>query len=195
MHEFLTELATAFVTLAVVMNVLPILPVVLNIVGEMPDRERRKLTNRALLVGICVGLVIGLFGSDLFRALGVTTQDLQVGGGLVLLVFAIHDLLFSRQRRAEEIPQDLSVVPLGVPLLVGPATMTAVAVLVEAGTTWVVLLAFLLNAGTNWLILRWGPGLVERIGRGFVRALGKVYGLVLVTLAASMIRKGLTGVF
>jgi len=188
----LADLAATIISLGVIMNALPILPVILNVTGELPKPERRSLTNRALVAGAAVGLVIAIAGPGLFRALGITVNDLRIGGGVVLMVFAVHDLLFSRQKRKEELPPDPAIVPLGIPLLMGPATMTALAVLVESYATWIVLVAFLVNVAINWLVLNWGPRLFDRLGVGAVRALGKVYGLVLVALASSMLRAGIT---
>jgi small neutral amino acid transporter SnatA (MarC family) len=50
---------------------------------------------------LCAGLVITVAGGALLRWWGLSVDDLRIAGGLVLLIFAIHDLLFSRMERKE----------------------------------------------------------------------------------------------
>ncbi|MEZ4253980.1 MAG: MarC family protein, partial [Polyangiales bacterium] len=159
---------------------------------------------RALTTVLVVGISVAIAGGALLRWWGLTTEDLRIAGGLVLLIFAIHDLLFSQMERKsrakaldESIDDDLgnahelSIVPLGVPILLGPAGMTALLVFGETRGIVPTLLAFLANFAINAALLL-NAGLVRRVfGRAVVRATGKVMSLVLAALAVSMLRTGI----
>ncbi|MCA9616365.1 MAG: MarC family protein [Polyangiales bacterium] len=199
-----TAFLGVFVPLLAITNVLPVLPVTLSILEGVPERERPKATRRALATVLVVGVAVAIAGGALLRWWGLTTEDLRIAGGLVLLVFAIHDLLFSqmeRKSRAKELDEsiddelgndhELSIVPLGVPILLGPAGMTALLVFGETRGIVPTLLAFLANFAINAALLM-NAGLVRRVfGRAVVRATGKVMSLVLAALAVSMLRTGL----
>ncbi|MCB9601799.1 MAG: MarC family protein [Sandaracinus sp.] len=199
-----TAFLGVFVPLLAITNVLPVLPVTLSILEGVPERERPKATRRALATVLVVGVAVAIAGGALLRWWGLTTEDLRIAGGLVLLIFAIHDLLFSqmeRKTRAKELDEsiddelgndhELSIVPLGVPILLGPAGMTALLVFGETRGIAPTLLAFLANFAINAALLM-NAGLVRRVfGRAVVRATGKVMSLVLAALAVSMLRTGL----
>lgn len=188
--------ADIFVPLFVVMNAAAVLPIYLGMTAELAPPARSRLRNQALLAGLVVVVLMTLAGSAVLRGLGITVHDLRIAGGIVLLVFAVHDLLFTKERRKEAqaaVHEGPSVVPLGVPLIVGPATMTALIVLSEAhGAGWV-LIGATVNVGLNWLVLRFATQLIRLFGLGWIRVFAKVMGLFLAAIATSMIRLGLTG--
>jgi multiple antibiotic resistance protein len=201
------ELLGVFVPLLAITNVLPVLPVVLGMLEELPEGERRRATRRALGTVLVVGTLITIGGGVMLRSWGLTTDDLRMAGGAVLLVFAIHDLLFSqleRKSRAKTLDEaidtelgvehEVAIVPLGVPILLGPAGMTALLVFGETRGVLPTLLAFIANFALNALLLT-HAGFVRRlVGRAVVRAMGKVMSLALAALAVSMLRVGLESV-
>ena len=190
------------VAILVVANVIPILPTVLDIVSSVPKSRRRRITLRALVLGNLVAFLFALGGGALLGAIGSGIDDVRVAGGLILLIFAIYDLLFSREQRKEPLgemvedqaadPQDeVGLVPLGIPLLVGPATLATSLFLAEAyGIGWTAL-ALTVNASVNAILILVGEGLLDRVGQGAMRATGKVFGLLLASMAVSMIRTGI----
>lgn len=198
----IVNLFDPLVAVLVVANVLPILPVVLDLIRPLPRRERRRTVLRALLVGNLVAVAFAVGGTALLDAMKSRVFDLRVAGGVILLVFAVYDLLFSREDRKEQLGQiveasssasspTVGIVPLGVPLLVGPATLTTALVVVEAYGAVPLTLAMGLNALINAGILLAGELLMDYLGHGTVRAVGKVFGLILATLAVTMIRTGI----
>jgi multiple antibiotic resistance protein len=198
-----SSLIDPVITLLVVANILPILPTVLGVVSQLPPAQRRRTTLRALLVGNVVALIFALGGGALLAAIGSGVDDVRVAGGLILLIFAIYDLLFSREQRKEPLGEivegqienpdtEVGLVPLGIPLLVGPASLAAVLFISEAYGFAIAALAILINASINVAILFASDMIMERAGHGAMRASGKVFGLLLAAMAVSMIRSGIT---
>ena len=198
-----TSLVDPLLAMTVVANILPILPVVLDTVADLPSRARRRKTLQALTFGNVAALAFAVGGGALLGVLHASLDDLRVAGGVILLVFAVYDLLFSREQRKEplsELSDDddgshVGLVPLGVPMMVGPATLATVLVVHEAYGFLVVLTALVLNAALNAVLLLGADRLLRGVGHGGMRAVGKVFGLVLATLAVSMIRVGLTNLW
>lgn len=184
-----------FVAVFVVMNVLPLLPVVVNMTAPLEVARRRTLINEAMLIGLAVSVMMILAGPLLLSYIGITLHDLRVGGGIVLLVFVTYDLLFSTQQRKENDRQDtIGPVPLGVPILVGPATLATLLVMTDVHGPLLVLGVFGVNLAFNWVLVQNAHRLVPLLGEPLTMAIGKIYSLFLAAIAVSMIRYGIYGV-
>ncbi len=199
------NLVDPLLAVLVVANLLPILPVVLAMVSEVPRRRRRRVALRALAVGNAVAFLFALGGGVVLDAMNSRVDDLRIAGGIILLVFAVYDLLFSRQERKEPLGNlvdesdddgsDVGPIPLGVPLMVGPATLTTVLVVSETYGLVALMVALVVNGAVNVGLLLAGQALMSGAGRGVMHAAGKVFGLLLATLAITMVRTGVTGVW
>lgn len=191
-------MVNAFLTVLVVANVLPILPVVLRFTDDVAPHQRRRTLIQAVLLGNGVALTMVAGGDLLLLATHIEVLDLRIAGGVVLLVFATFDLLFSREQRKQPLariiddPGAPALIPLAVPVLVGPAVLATVVVVASDHGRVAALVAVLGNAAINLIILALAEPIYQRLGMGVSRALGKVMGLILAALAVSMIRTGVT---
>lgn len=189
----------SLIALVAVANVLPILPVVQEFTAELPGPKARSYRLRALIEGNAVGLGFMLGAPFLFYALGLTLDDLRIAGGVVLLTYATHDILFSRagrnRRQITEEPHDPgpAIAPLGVPIFVGPATLSMLLVLSEVHGNLPVALALGVNLALNVVLVVVADTLMSWVGEGASRAVGKVMSIVLAALGAGMLRAGLMG--
>lgn len=196
----MTDWLDPFLSLLLVANILPILPIVLDVVEPVPRSGRRRTLLHALLVGNATALAFIVAGGSVLQAMGSSLDDVRVAGGLVLLVFAIYDLLFSREQRKEALNEligesessatEVGLVPLGIPMMVGPATLATSLYLSEVFGVVTAGLALLVNGLLNALLLVGANRMVSLVSRGVVRTLGKVFGLLLAAMAVSMIRVG-----
>lgn len=188
-----THFQNVFVPILVAMNPLTVLPIYLSMTDGMEVPAMRTLANRAIFTAFSVAAIITVSGQIIFRGLGITVNDLRVGGGLILLILSIYDLLFSRvQRKTNEISTDSGVVPLGTPLIVGPATMTTCLILADGYGRRYVLIALVLNIAITWLLLYHAHRLKKAINPAVSKAFGKVMSLLLAAIAVAMIRVGAT---
>lgn len=189
--------ARVFVAQFAVLNVTPVLPLVLSY-ARTSTSDSRGLLRTAWTTSMGAGIGLVLLGPVLLGSLGITHGDLRVAGGVILLVFATYDLLFSRiarqADRAAPPTYDLGVVPLGVPILLGPAGMTALLVTSQVNGMFLALGVFIVNQFINGLLLLAGGRLVPRLG-AVAEVIGKLMALVLAGLAVSMLRLGITSMF
>src|SRR5438552_1699131 len=116
-------LLLTFIPLFVAVDVVAVVLVYLGIGMPLDETARRRLVLEATMTAAAIGLGFLLVGDAVLHFLGVTVGDFQVAGGVLLLVLSIYDLLHPelplRQPGAH-----LGVVPLGIPMIVGPATLT-----------------------------------------------------------------------
>jgi multiple antibiotic resistance protein len=190
--DFLIPFSEVFVPLFVAMSPLTVLPVFITLTDGIPPTAAREMARRAVLTGLTVALGIVFLGQGLFRFLGITIDDLRVGGGLILLIISIYDLIFSRERRkVTELSADAGIVPLGIPLIVGPATMTTCVVLADSHGRGLVSLVLMFNLSLVWAVLHYFDRLQAFIRPAISRAFGKVMSLLLAAIAVSMLRSGI----
>ncbi len=186
----LGEFLKSFLAIFIAVDVIAILPIFLSFVEGLSHDERRRVVVRSTLAATLTGLVFILVGRPLFNLMGITTADFQIGGGLVLLALAIFDIVVGKERRRAP-AGDLGIVPLGIPLITGPATLTTVVALADLYGYPVVLTAFLLNMGIVFLTLWGGERLGRLLGPGGARAISKIMMIILAAIGIAMIRHGL----
>ncbi len=192
----------SFLPLFVAINVPGILPVYLAVTERMTAGERRRLTLQALATASLLSVLILFAGQLIFSLLGITVNDLRVGGGLILLVLSISNLIFGdfrrrdpRQGEAEEgeDPASVGVVPLGIPLIIGPAAITSILVSREAFGYLPTLTSLVANMALVFLTLAFAPYIGRFMGPAVSRAFGKVASLFLAAISVALIRAGVVG--
>jgi multiple antibiotic resistance protein len=190
----------SFLPLFVAINVLGIIPVYLAITDGMTATERRRLSFQAVLTASMIAVLILVAGQLIFSLLGITVNDLRVGGGLILLMLSVSNLVFVDNRRrdprnAEEAMEGASagVVPLGIPLIMGPAAITSVLVSREAFGYLPTLTSMVVNMALVYLTLAFSPWLGRIMGPAASRAVAKVASLFLAAISVALIRAGVVG--
>ena len=180
----------AFIPLFVAIDVFGVLPLYVGLTENMDNVSRRKLNVQSVLTAFTISIVFLVAGTVVFSFLGITESDFRVGGGIVLLVLAVYDLLFSHYY--ERTPEPLlGVVPIGIPLIMGPAALTTIILLVNAhGYGWTVV-SLVANMLIVWLAFRHAPAIARGMGRAGSRAVAKVVALFLAAIAVMMIRSGI----
>lgn len=178
------------------MNAISVLSLFIGLTEGMEITQRRSLVVRATTTAFVIAIVIVVAGRFIFETLGITVNDLRIGGGIILLVLSITDLLFSNLTRKTQNPadsgEDLGVVPLGTLLTVGPAAITTILVLQEGYGYVPTLVALGANLGVSFTLFYFGPSIISIVGASASRAIGKVASLFLAAIA--MIRTGIVGI-
>jgi multiple antibiotic resistance protein len=186
MHEFLVT----FITLFVAVDIVGVLPVYLGLVTALDMQARQRLTVEATITAAGIGVAFLLVGDAVLHLVGVSIGDFQMAGGLLLLLLAIHNLLHP-ELPLRDPGKHLGVVPLGTPLIVGPAVLTTLLTLARSHGYALTLLALTLNLVLVWVALRWASVVVRVIGEAGAQAMAKVFGLLLAAIGVMLIRHGL----
>jgi multiple antibiotic resistance protein len=184
-------LLLTFIPLFVAVDVVALTLVYLGIGMSLSEAARRRLVLEATMTAAAVGLGFLLVGDAALNFLGVTVGDFQVAGGLLLLVLSIYDLLHPEMplRQPGAHP---GVVPLGIPMIVGPAVLTTLLTLARTYGYIMTLIAFALNLIIAWAALRWASLIGRVLGDAGCRAITKLFSFVLAALAVTFVRQGVT---
>jgi multiple antibiotic resistance protein len=161
--------------------------------------ERRSIANRAVFAAFCICLLLFFFGSPMFDALGITLDSFRIGAGILLFLSAIS-LVRDGVRVNADVPDeqrdDIAVVPLAIPTIVGPATIGAILVYGAElqGLDRVLGIAGMMLALGCLLGLLHVAGALERLlGRTGLNILSKVTGLILAAMASQIVLTGIHG--
>ena len=193
MGDYLQDFVLTFVPLFIVIDALGNLPFVISLSEGMSKHERRKMIHVATITATIVGLVFLFFGQFILKVMNIKVYQFAIAGGIILLVLSIKYMTTGRM--VEAVKEELvAVVPIGTPLTVGPATITTLLLLATQFPTYIymVLLSFALNMLITWGIFMSSNYIVRFIGQGGLKAISKVFSLLLAAIAVSMIIHGLS---
>jgi len=190
--QVLQEFGLTFVPLFVAMDAIGVLPILLPLTQDMRANERRRVIRLAMLTALGLGLGFVAIGKGIFLFLGIEVADFLVAGGLILFILAAKDLITGKMMEAEaSVGADMvGVVPLGTPLVVGPAVLTTLLILIDLYSIIIVIVSFIINLAIAWLLFAQANRVVAFLGQGGVRATSKVVSLFLAAIAIKMIRQG-----
>jgi multiple antibiotic resistance protein len=185
-HDFVLVFVPLFVAIDAIGN----LPVVLALSEGMSSPERRRMLNVATVTAAIIGLVFLFLGRLLLNAMGISIGTFAIAGGVVLMVLSLR--LIISGHFVEVVKEELlAVVPIGTPLTVGPATITTLLVLDNDFPLYLVLLGFAINIAIVWVTFQSSYRITAVLRQGGMKALSKVFALLLAAIAVSMILKGL----
>ncbi len=199
------------VTLLAVVNPLAIIPFFIHYTQNCSDEQRRSTVRISSISTFVVIAVSALLGLHILEFFGISLASFQVGGGMLLLISAMN-MLNAQPAEAKTTTHELedgaekaamgasiAVVPLTIPLLTGPATMSTVVIYAEKAKT-VFQLGTLVGYG---VVVALATALCFSLAQPIARVLGKtginvmtrLMGLILAALAVEVMSDGLTKLF
>ncbi len=196
MAEIIRELTLTFVPLFVAMDQVGNLPIFLAFTREGTATHRRKTANLAILTGLGVGLLFVAVGKAIFSLLGIEVADFLVAGGIILLIVAVRYLVLGKTVETKDLAgsEMIGVVPLGTPLVVGPAVLAALLLLMGQHHIAIVVSSFIINLVIQWALFRQANRIVGFLGQTGVSAISKVIMLLLAAIAVKMVREGVLAI-
>jgi multiple antibiotic resistance protein len=181
----------AFIPLFVAIDVFGVVPLYLGLTEGMDARTRRRLSRQATLAALGVSILFLLVGDWVFNYMNITENDFRIGGGVVLLVMAVTDLLFTTEQTRDP-GGSIGVVPLGIPLIMGPAGLATIIILLGKYGYPITLASLLTNLFFVWLVFVNANHIGRLMGKAGAQAFAKVAALFLAGIAVMMIRSGVT---
>jgi multiple antibiotic resistance protein len=198
----LTFVLSSLTALFVVVDPIACVPLFVTITEGDSLAQKQRAAFRASLVAGVVLAIFALAGTFLFGVLGVSESAFRIAGGALLFLLAVDMLRAqpSRQRTTPEEEQegaskpDVSVFPLGVPMLAGPGATSTVMVLIAKAHHMVhyavVLASIVITMTVTYWILRWASVITRRLGRTGMNVLERVMGLIVSAVAVQFVIDG-----
>lgn len=202
-----TEYTRFIVALFAILTPFAAIPIYLGLTEGRSAAYRARTANAATLTVLCVLVFSAIAGDVVLRLAGTSLDSFRVGGGIVLLLMALS-MLSAQVSRVQQTPgekdeaelrDEVGVVPLGLPLLAGPGSISAVIIEGQRGSSlWhqaavigVVIFVCLLL----WISLRLAAPIGARLGKTGLNILNRLFGLLLAAIAVEIIATGLKNLF
>jgi multiple antibiotic resistance protein len=190
MTELLSRFLQAFIPLFVALDPIGLAAIFIGLGAGVAEERKRRIARQAVITGGAVALGFLFLGQGIFKAVGITVGDFQIAGGLILFILAARDLLQPYASPPADLPEDFGVVPLGMPLIAGPAAIATLLLLAQTVGLAVTLAALVANLVLLVIAFAQAERLVRLIGPTGLRAISKIVSLLLAAIAISLIRRG-----
>ena len=190
MREFAEKFIVAFIPLFVAIDPIGLVAVFMGLAPNASREHRQRQGLLAILTGFGVAIAFIFLGRAIFSALAITVSDFQVAGGLILLGIAVRDLLGFGEGQRSGGDQDFGVVPLGMPLIAGPALLTALLLLVDTVGVFFTISSLVVNLLLVEVGFRYARRIEAVLGKQGLAGVSKLIALLLAAIAVSLIRRG-----
>ncbi|MEO1426308.1 MAG: MarC family protein [Pseudomonadota bacterium] len=213
MDASLFSLFTAtFVTFFVLIDAIGVAPVFATLTARGSARYRRTMAIKSVFVAALIMYAFAFGGAWLLDAMHISIDAFRAAGGVLLFLIAL-DMVFEkrterREGRAEDVmaaddtpddPDDVSVFPLGIPMIAGPGTIASAMFFMSDVAGWGERAMIMLALGANLLLclvifLAAGP-IVRAMGESVAGALTRILGVILAALSVQLLIDGIKGAF
>ena len=167
---------------------------------SLDEKERRAVAIRSTLVACCALLLFVLAGQFLFKFFGISTNGFRIVGGIIIfrigfdMLQAKYTPMNLRKEEIKEYANDVSVAPLGIPLLCGPGAIANAIVLMQEAHSFemktALIVAILLVYVVTFCLLRWAGQLLKFIGETGNNVMMRLMGLILMVIAVECFVSG-----
>ncbi len=203
------DLLKPLVALLAIVNPIGVVPFFIHFTQNFSPEERRRTIRISAFTAFLVIAISALAGLRIIEFFGISIASFQVGGGMLLLISAVSML---NAQPAESKPHDLSegdekldagasiaVVPLTIPLLTGPATISTMVIYAERTRHWwelAVLVGYGVVVGVATALAFSASGRIARwLGRTGINVMTRLMGLILAALSVEIMADGLAKLF
>jgi multiple antibiotic resistance protein len=190
----LRNILLSFIPIFVAIDAIGVLPIFVSLTEGIAQKQKIKVIIQSMFTAVCLAVGFIFLGNWVFRVLGITMGDFMVAGGAILFCLAIIDIINPTKKM--RIPnQELGAVPLGTPLIVGPAVLTTSMVIISQYGLFATLVSVLANILLAGIIFSASSVMMKVLGEAGSKALSKITSLLLAAIAVMLIRKGLVELF
>lgn len=210
MFETITLFVASFLALFFTIDVIGVAPIFVSLTAQSTLEQRKDVAKKGVLVATAILLFFGLSGSGVLDILHISLAAFRIAGGILLLILSIDMVLakpeFSlrkdpaTEKEKTEPRDDISVFPLAIPLLSGPAAITMLILFMKEASgnplnQGVILLALFINMLICWTILHFSVAISKYLGRTGINVLNRIFGILLTALACQFFIDGITEAF
>ena len=186
MKQFLLS----FIPIFVAMDAIGVLPFFIGFTEHLKKKEKQKIVTQSIITAFLIGIIFLFLGRWIFKILGVLVADFKIAGGTVLLAISLRDIL--QHEKTHKLPSDtMGAVPIGTPLVTGPAVLTTIIILLDSYGPFFTILSFVSNLLITWITFAYATTISNFLGKAGSKAFSKIASLLLAAIAVMMIRKGL----
>lgn len=203
------DLYKPLIALLAIVNPIGVIPFFIHFTEGFTRKQRQNTARVAAISAFVVIALSALAGLKIIEAFGISLASFQVGGGLLLLMSAIQMLNAQpAESRKEDLNEggdkadtgaSIAIVPLTIPLLTGPATISTMIIYADKTRHWwelgVLVVYGLIIGAVVWVAFSLSDRIAGAIGKTGTNVMTRLMGLLLAALAVEVMSDGLTKLF
>jgi multiple antibiotic resistance protein len=201
MHELFTIGLLYFTSFFSIINPLGVMPVFMTMTAGISRQQQKRTALKASLTAFFTLLLFAFAGQVLFKFFGISVNSFRVVGGIIFFVMG-YDMLQARlgtiridEASVKKYVDDISITPLGIPMLAGPGAITNSLVLMEDSSTFelkaVLILTIVFTLFLTYVILLGSGSIMKVMGETGNKVMMKLMGLILMVVAVEFFFAGL----
>lgn len=184
----LHNLLEATIALFIIIDPLGNLPIFIGLTGDKTKEERKKILKIVALTALVLLLIFTFAGTGILKIFKITISDFKIAGGLLLLAISLKILIVGYVIPESE---EIGVVPLACPLLVGPGAITTTMVFLGIYGLKITLVAILISFLLTSVILNFAENIYNFLGKTGALIISKIVAILISAIAVQYIRSGI----
>ena len=180
-----------FIPLFVAVDAIGVLPLFMNLTEGIEQSKIKNIIIQSMITALIVALAFIAVGTATLKLLGITVADFMIAGGTLLFVFSIRDILSAEKKPYEADLESMGAVPIGVPLITGPAVLTTSMLLINEHSLVITSLAIITNILIAGAVFFMAPLINRIIGKTGSKTVSKITSLLLAAIGVMIIRRGI----
>ncbi len=200
-HELLTVALLYFTSYFAIINPLGVMPVFMTMTADISEKQRRRTALKAVFTAFITLMLFAFAGQLLFKFFGISVNGFRIVGGIIFFIMG-YDLLQARiskikmdEEMVTKYVDDISITPLGIPIIAGPGAITNSIILMEDSKSielkFVLILTIVLTLFITWAVLLSSGKLLQVIGPTGNKIMMKLMGLIMMVIAVEFFFAGL----
>jgi multiple antibiotic resistance protein len=181
-------------------------PIFLAMTAKDNEVQRRRMLKKACGTAFVVLTSSAFLGNTILHFFGISIPALQISGGLILLVIAFEmvkviptpEKITAYEEKEGQEKEDISIIPLAIPMLSGPASIASVVILSAKSDSLylypAIILSILVTLGFTYLILRSASKIFKVVGVTGLNVMTRIMGLLLSAMAVQFLINGYVGI-
>ncbi len=208
MHDIFLHTTTVFMGFFAMLNPVGNLPVFLGMVDGFDPKMQRRIARKALISAFVIVAIFSIFGHIIFNLFGITLPAFQIAGGVIVFIMGYQLLNASdstihresaKSGAGDSEREDIAIMPLGIPLLAGPGTIsTAMNFVGSQKNLYNVVLVigvFAIICVITFLLFVSGKTISAKLNPSFLKVTSRIMGLILAVIAVQMMITGISGAY
>lgn len=186
------DLLTIVITIFVTFNAIGNIPVLIGMLRTFSLVHQRRIILRETLIALGIMLLFSYLGNQVLEILDLNLYALRIGGGIILFLIALN-MLFPPKTDATAFQQEPFIVPLAIPIMTGPGTISTIMIFSDQVQNNGWMLLCIIGAWLPSMILLMLSSYIKNlVGEAALHALEKIAGMILAFIAIQMFTVGIS---
>ena len=192
-------------SILIIVNPLGATLIYVSLTTNMDRPARDAVARDACRYAFIILLIVALIGTWILQLFGITLEAFRIAGGILLfgigmeMVYAktSRTKLTATEKYESRDTEDISIMPLAIPMIAGPGAITTTIVLMNEATTMtpiaigIVLVSIAISIVLTYYMMRNSDYILTKIGQREYRAINRLMGMLLIAIAVQFVINGI----